>query len=97
MTLPAFEPAPVTPIDGGWRFGLNITADRYIDILVMFTGCRIVTTYVDMPLTWERGWCYYGNNSLLRAVLSAMAWDGSHDTEPDGWDKNLQTGKYRGG
>lgn len=45
----------------------------------------------------ERYWCYAdaGQDTLLAAARAVAAWDGSPDTEPDGWVKNGQTGELR--
>lgn len=45
----------------------------------------------------ERHWCYtgLGVQAFTNAYVAALAWDGSDDTEPPGWNKNGQTGEWR--
>src|SRR5688572_19209844 len=50
------------------------------------------------PLAWsERYWCYTGRDqrTFSRAVAAALAWEGADNTEPEGWNKNGQTGEWR--
>lgn len=80
----------------GWRVK---STDRYhLDVMVMAFNYRLVTTDRRMPQVYDRYWCYAGKSPavLLRAVAAAFAWDGSDDTEPEGWSKNGQTQEWRG-
>jgi hypothetical protein len=88
------EEVNLTPIPGGYR--VRETEHYYLDVMKMLLNWRLVTTYKD-DSGWHRGWCYYGTGpqALANAVAAANAWDGSDDTEPDGWDKNLQTGEWK--
>ena len=47
---------------------------------------------------WTPGrfWCYtgVGARSFAVTVLAAARWDVADDTEPEGWNKNGQTGEY---
>ena len=72
---------------GQWR--VNETATHYIDILEMIFNWRIVTTPKSCPLVWDRGWCYQGKDlaAFLTVVAMAQAWDGSDETEPEGYFK----------
>jgi hypothetical protein len=81
--------------DGGFR--VKTTATHHIEIMPMIFNYRLVTIPVDDPMFVDRGWCYVGTGpeAFSAAVLAAMAWDGSDDTEPGGWNKNVQTGEWR--
>ena len=61
------------------------TATHYIDVLPMLFNDRIVTTNKSMPSTYDRYWCYRKGGA---ALIAALAWDGSEDTEPVGWKKS---------
>lgn len=84
------------PTDGGYR--VKETATHYVDVTRMIYNWRVCRTPKDFPETYDRGWCYAGTGptSFTAAVLAAMAWDGADDTEPAGWNKNVQTGEWRG-
>lgn len=88
-------PLDLTPIDGGYR--VTETETHYLDVLRQIYSWRLVTTPKDFPMVWDRGWCYYGTGlgSLAAAVLAARTWDGSDDSEPEGWNKNIQTQEWR--
>jgi hypothetical protein len=85
----------LTSIDGGFR--VKETDTHHLDVLAMLFNWRLCTTPKSCPLVYDRSWCYAGRgvDSLLAAVAAAAAWDGSDDTEPVGWNKNNQTGKWR--
>lgn len=85
------------PIEGGWRVKTSDDGVHYIDIMVMMFNYRITTTRVDIPAVYDRFWCYVGKDqqTLLRTMAAAMAWSGENGTEPEGWDKNGQTGEFR--
>lgn len=82
-------------IEGGWR--IKQTQHHYIDVMRMMFNYRIVTTPVSFPMVYDRHWCYQGTDSraFTHAVVAAAMWDGSDDTEPEGWNKNGQTGEWR--
>jgi hypothetical protein len=83
------------PILGGIR--IKRTAHHYIDVMAMLYGFRVATTPIACPGVFDRGWCYYGTtgHAYNAAVLGAAVWDGADDTEPLGWNKNMQTGERR--
>jgi hypothetical protein len=83
------------PCDGGYR--VKETETHYIEVVRMIYNWRLATTPKHSPMTYERGWCYAGTGpvSFTAAVLAAMAWDGADGTEPEGWNKNIQTGEWR--
>ena len=91
----AFEIAAGTTLTPLWIddqiYGYRVkqAGDHYIDILRMIFNWRIVTTPVDAPMFIDRGWCYQGTGlaGFLPAVLAAIAWDGSDETEPAGYFK----------
>jgi hypothetical protein len=85
----------LTPVDGGYR--VKETATHFIEVYLQIYNWRLVTTPKSDPLCWSRGWCYAGTGvqSFTAAVMAAKAWDGSAGTEPEGWNKNLQTGEWR--
>lgn len=78
----------------GYQWRVKSTASHHIDILGMIYNFRIVTTPRDCELVWDRGWCYFGRDegTFIRAVLAAMAWDGSDESEPLGFDKRVGAG-----
>lgn len=79
--------------------GLRIkeTETHRIFVIPMLYNWRIARSPKDNPMTYDRGWCYAGRGmaSFVAAVLAAWAWDGADDTEPEGWNKNIQTGAWR--
>lgn len=83
------------PEVGGFR--VNETPTHYIDVVLKLFSWRICRTPKASPLTYDRGYCYNGNDgkTLIATVLAALAWDGADDTDPPGWNKNLQTGELR--
>lgn len=63
-----------------------------------YGNLRVVETYPDMTL--GRGWCYAQEDQdafvhLLTVLAAAIAWDGGADTEPQGWIKEVTTGRRR--
>ena len=80
-------------LDGGFRVKLSDDGRHYIDVMLMLFNWRIVTTPVSMPLVYDRGWCYFGTGpaSFRNAVMAALVWDGSDDSEPAGYDKKVGT------
>jgi hypothetical protein len=77
----------LTTIHGGYQ--VRETDTHLIQVHAMLFNWRIVTIPKDAPWSIDRGWCYQGLDSgaFTRAVLAAMAWDGSDDTEPPGYFK----------
>jgi len=88
------SPVELTEIEGGYR--VKETDSHYIEVHRMLFNWRVVTVWKD-TLCPDRGWCYHGTglDSLVAAVAAAHFWDGSDGTEPDGWNKNVQTGERR--
>lgn len=87
----------VETTESGIRVKVSDDGQHYIDVMTMMFNYRIVTTRVDMPEVYDRFWCYVGKDqqTLLRATAAALTWSGDDDTEPEGWDKNGQTGEFR--
>lgn len=87
LTEPIID-SPVATEDG-WRVR---ETDRYfVDVLkMMFGNLRIVLTPKDMPLTYERGWCYSGA-SFVEVVLRCHTFDPDRGQEPAGWVKAVGT------
>jgi hypothetical protein len=79
--------ANIVAIDGG--FGIKDTRYGAIAVNRMIFNWRIVRH--STPLTYDRGWCYFGTDlaTLLRAVDAALKWDGADDTAPIGYDKDV--------
>jgi hypothetical protein len=87
------------PISGGTRVRLNEDGTHFIDVLKMLFNHRLVTTPVEHQDGYDRGWCYYGfgedeegrprtmETARAKAILAAYKWNGSEDTEPEGYDK----------
>lgn len=96
-----YEPDIVLIDPGGpaHRYRVKETATHYIEVIPTLVNWRLHTVRKDGgPLAWsERHWCYAGRDqqALVTAVLAAHAWDGADDTEPEGWNKNGQTGECR--
>jgi hypothetical protein len=83
------------PFENGFRIK---RVDRYyVDVVRMLYSWRITTTSSWCPMFYDRHWCYNGIGSaaFTAAVFAAAVWDGSDDTEPLGWNKNVQTGVWR--
>lgn len=80
-------PVHLVEIDGGYR--VKTTDTHHVDVLRMLYNWRVVTTPIGFPYVYDRGWCYEGAgvSGFLRAVLAVLVWDGSDDTEPEGWLK----------
>ena len=72
---------------GGYR--IKEAGGHFIDVMPMFVNWRVVTSRTDRPGWPERGWCYQGTGlaGFVPAMLAAIAWDGSDDTEPPGYFK----------
>jgi len=85
----------VTPVDGGFR--VKETDTRWIDVLRMIYNWRVAVTSKDLPWSYERHWCYAGTSftTLMRAVQAVAEWGGADGTDPEGWNKNGQTGEWR--
>ena len=83
------------PLEDCAGFRVGETRTHYIDVIPMIYNWRVCRTPKDMPLTYDRAWCFYGTGpqSFAAAVLGARAWDGADDTSPAGWDKNAMTGE----
>lgn len=81
----------------GWR--VKTTPRCNVEVWPMaFGSIRIVETYPGMKL--GRGWCYAQGDEeaflhLARVIRVALAWDGGEDTEPEGWIKEVRTGRRR--
>jgi hypothetical protein len=73
--------------DRHWR--VKETPTHYVDVLEMIWNYRIVTTPKSCELVWDRGWCYQGKDlaAFLAVMCAAMEWDGSDETEPEGYFK----------
>jgi hypothetical protein len=85
----------VTPIDGGFR--VKETATHQVDVLRQIYNWRVARTPKSLPWTYDRFWCFAGTSfvTLLRAVRAAAEWDAGDRTDPEGWNKNGQTGEWR--
>lgn len=72
---------------GGWR--VKETPTHWIDVIPMIFNWRVVTVPKAFPLLVDRGWCYQGTGpaAFTAAVLAALAWDGSDESEPAGYFK----------
>lgn len=89
------------PMDGGWRVKTTDDGRFHLDVVAELHGWVLVTTPVDRPAGWTRGWRYYGHgqgsggaqrtmiSAFHDAVAAARAWDGADSTGPAGYDKAL--------
>ena len=89
MDIP--EPFSPQPIDGGWCIAV-VDEQRCIDVLSMLYNFRVVETLRSVNgghSFYQRGWCYQGTGTVafLRVLAALKAWDGSTNTEPQGWIK----------
>lgn len=84
-------------VQDGTLFRVKRAGDYYLDIAPQLVNYRLVTTPVDNEMGWERGWCYVGKDrdAWMAVLLAAALWEGSDDSEPLGWNKNLQTQAWR--
>lgn len=85
------------PTAAGDRVLRTRKPDCTVDIHRMIASWRVSVITGRMRLAPSRYWCYAGTGqkALLRAVLAVAAWDGSPDTEPEGWTRNGQTEERR--
>lgn len=85
------------PIAHGLR--VKIVNGLNVDLLRMLYDWRIATSRVDTPTMYERGWCYIGystsDGAFHTALVDAVRWPGTGDTEPERWNRCLQTGESR--
>lgn len=86
---------PLTKIEGGFR--VKETPTHYVDVLLQLFNWRVALTPKRLPETIDRAFCYAGTgpDTLVKAIWAAQQWDGTLDTEPEGWNKNVQTGEWR--
>ena len=62
-----------------------------IEVWRMLYNNRItITDAKNDGFTFREGYCY---NDRERSLAAAAEWDG--EDEPEGWNKNLQTGEWR--
>ncbi len=78
------------------QFYVGETTMHYIIVHEMIFSWRISRSPKDDYLGDDRNWCYYGKGlmNFLLTIEAAVNWDGADDTEPEGWDKNANTGVY---
>jgi hypothetical protein len=64
----------------------------------MIHNSRVVLTPKHDPTGYDRFWCYTGNTltDVLRVISLVVTWNDDVDSEPPGWNKNGQTGEWRG-
>jgi hypothetical protein len=67
---------------------------RTITVMLMLFGYRICIG--DGLLFFTDGWCYPLDLGQAFVMAAAKAWDGNGDP-PDGWIKQLSTGRLRAG
>lgn len=74
-----------------YGYRIKTTSTHHIDIYRMIFNWRIVTVPVNASMFVDRGWCYQGTglHGFLPAVLAAVMWDGSDETEPPGYFKRV--------
>jgi len=94
-SLPELPPLEVL---GDGRVRVKTTPWCHVDVRPMLFNARICETPLDNENVYGRGWCFAGATSteaLMRAVGAALAWEGSPDTEPDGWIKETSSQRVR--
>lgn len=85
-------------IGGGFlSYRVKTANGHHVDIRKMMFNWRIHTVVVGDEFFFGRFWCYAGTglSVFTAAVLAAAQWDGADKTEPEGWNKNGQTGEWR--
>jgi hypothetical protein len=87
--------AEVVPSDGGFLVKETETHRVYVNRMIF--NWRVARTPKDCEWSYDRHWCFAGTSfpALVRAVQAAVEWDGGDRTEPEGWNKNGQTGEWR--
>ena len=95
IELAAREMYKFTPIPGEPGIRIKELENHYVDVIPMIFNWRVVRRLKDIDI-YDRAWCFYGTTtaSFVAACLGAYAWDGTDDTAPAGWDKNVMTGEY---
>lgn len=85
----------VTLVDGGFR--VKETGTHWVEVHRMIYNWRVTRTPKSDPWMHDRHWCFAGTSftTLLRAVLAVAEWDAGDSTDPEGWNKNGQTGEWR--
>jgi len=88
--------AEAVPVDGGFR--VKETETHWVDVNRMIFNWRVARMPKAEERSYDRHWCFAGTGfpALVRAVQAAVEWDGGDRTEPEGWNKNGQTGEWRG-
>ena len=81
----------------GTVFRVKGVPGYYLDVIPTFFSFRLVTTPAADETGWHRGWCYHGKgwDAWMAVLLAAAMWDGGDESEPYGWNKNLQSGHWR--
>ena len=76
--------------DSGTGYRVGETETAFIEVVPMLFNDRVIVVPKSAPLTVDRHWCFQRGPA---AILAALAWDGSDDTEPVGWIKSWD-GRY---
>jgi hypothetical protein len=95
--LSVLHDTPITFREDSGEFVVKETPTHNIVVQTrLIFSFRISRQPKDSPMTYDRNWCYYGKGlfNFLRTIEAAAKWDGADDTDPEGWDKNANTGKY---
>lgn len=83
---------------GACVYRVKTRGDYHVDLQRMLYNWRLWCISARMPV-WMPGrfWCYAGVGypSFAAALLGAVRWDVAPGTEPEGWNKNGQTGEWR--
>jgi hypothetical protein len=65
---------------------------RRIYVKRMLFGTRLMIGDPNESV-YDAYWCYYEGQHHLKAISAAVHWDGQGD--PEGWNKNGQTGEHK--
>jgi hypothetical protein len=84
-------------VGGGYAFRVKRMAQWNVDVTLMMFNWRVQLKLVGDEFCYDRYWCYAGrgDRAFTTAVLACARWDVRDDTEPEGWNKNGQTGEWR--
>ena len=79
------------PPECGVGFRVKELESYWLDVVQRFHNWRLVATDKPGGLTYSAGYCYFGlgTESLARAVLAAVQWDGPGHGSPPGFDKRV--------
>lgn len=78
---------PILQSLGGGRFAVREVVQEdgtrvRIEVVVLFSSCRVVERAVEDDRATGRHWCY---RTFSAAAMAALVWDGGETSEPAGY------------